>query len=95
MGLALAPSALVATWRQGPVVSLQLQLMEGDLKDRRTLAGHGPAPQPAAITAIVDADDLIQRPVLAVSRQLDAVALVKVGGGAGHGGEARGDPAND
>jgi len=81
-------SALVAACRDGSVLGFwrSLQLVEGNLEHWRSLAGHGPATQPAAIAAIVNADHLVERPVFAVIRELNAVALMKVGDGAGHGG---------
>ena len=69
----------------GTAVRRCLKLSQGDLKHRRAMAGQGPSPQPAAIAAVIDADDLIQLPVLAPIGELDAVALVKAGGGARHG----------
>ena len=66
-----------------------LQLMEGQLKHRRAMAGQGPAAQPAAVAVLVDADHLEELGVGAgriqglgdpdgSGRELDAVALVKV-----------------
>jgi len=82
----------VAACQDGAVLTLRrsLQLVQGNFEYWRSLSGHGPAPQPAAIAAIVNADDLIERPVFAVMRELDAVALMKVGGGARHGGDGLG-----
>ena len=69
----------------GPAVRSCLKLSQGDLEHRRAVASQGPGPQPAAIAAVIDADDLIQLAILAPVRELDAVALVQAGGGAGHG----------
>jgi hypothetical protein len=44
----------------GPVRSAALELLQGDFEDRRTLAGQGPAAQPAAVAAVVNADHLIE-----------------------------------
>ncbi len=64
--------------RQGTVTTLGLHVVQGHLQHRRAVAGHGPAAQPAAVTAIVDTDHLIE---LLVITEPDAVALKK-----GHGG---------
>jgi len=65
--------------------------MKGDFKDRRAVAGQGPAAQPAAVAVLVDADHLeelgggagriqgLENPD-GSRRELDAVALVKVHG---------------
>jgi hypothetical protein len=63
-----------------------LKLSQGHFENGRALPGQGPGPQPAAVALVVDADHLIELPVMAVIGELDAVALMKIGTGAGHGG---------
>ena len=63
----------------------RLNLSQGELENGGAVAGQGPGPQPAAIAAIINADDLIHLAVFAAIRQFDAVALMKIGGGACHG----------
>lgn len=61
----------------GPV-PVGLDLMQGHLHHRRSLPGQGPAAQPAAVAAIVDANHLVE---LLVTAEPDAVALMERHGG--------------
>jgi hypothetical protein len=46
---------------QGAVVAVAaVDVLEGNLEHRRTMAGQGPTPQPAAVAALVDGDYLIE-----------------------------------
>ena len=62
----------------GTMATLGLHVVQGHLQHRRAVAGEGPAAQPAAVTAIVDADHLVKLLVIA---EPDAVALKKSHGG--------------
>ena len=63
-----------------------LKLSQGHFENGGALACQGPGPQPATVALVVDADHLIELPLMAVIGELDAVALMKIGAGAGHGG---------
>ena len=69
---------------QGPRVLIgtrgRCDLVESDLKDRRTLGLQGPLADPAAVVIAIDADDLKQTGITA---QCDAVPLMEPHGGSG------------
>ena len=62
----------------GTVAAVGLHMVQGHLQHRRAVARQGPAAQPAAVSAIVDTDHLVQLLVIA---EPDAIALKKSHGG--------------
>ena len=63
-------------------VATGLHLPQRHLKNRGSMAGQGPAPQPAAVVVGIEADHLIQLVLAAgITGEMDAISLMKPGGG--------------
>lgn len=53
---------------------VSLELLQGNFKDGAAVAGEGPAPHPAAVVAVINANHLVR---VRIAHEGDAIALME------------------
>lgn len=53
---------------------VSLELLQGNFKDGAAVAGEGPAPHPAAVVAVINANHLVG---VRIAHEGDAIALME------------------